>query len=199
MRNLRLPDYVILGLLAAVAVTFGVSQGYEQQPPAINFIWRILNVGLVVGIIWKLAGKAIASFFTGRSAGIARELEDIESRKEKARQDLLDVEKRIAGLESERKMILADYEARGEALKADIIAKAEQTAALIMTQAKQTAQNEIDNALAALREELADKIVDAASRSISGSLSAKDQEKLLQRALDSDELDRNFQDKGVLQ
>ena len=164
-----------------------------------NLAWRLLNLAIVVAIIWKLAGKKIASFFTGRSAGIAHELDDLETRKEKARQDLLDVEKRIAGLESERKSILADYEARGEALKADIIAKAEQTAAMIMTQARQSAQNEIETALAALREELADKIIDAAGKSISGSLSAKEQEKLLQRSLDSKELADSFRDKGVLQ
>ena len=150
-----------------------------QQTPTMNFIWRLLNIGLVVAVIWKLAGSAIAGFFTGRSAGIARELDDLEARKEKARQDLMDVEKRIANLENERASILADYEARGEALKADIIAKAEQTAQRMMEQAKQTAQNEIDEALKTMRADLAEQIVDAAGKSISGSLSAKDQEKLL--------------------
>ena len=179
MRNFRLPDYVIMGLLAASAATLAVSSGFEQQPPAVNFTWRILNIALVAAIVWKLAGGAIASFFTGRRDGIARELDDLEARKEKARQDLMDVEKRIASLENERAAILADYETRGEALKADIIARAEETARQITTQAKQTAQNEIDNALAAMREDLADKIVDAASQSIAGSLSAKDHEKLL--------------------
>ncbi|MCC8193157.1 MAG: ATP synthase F0 subunit B, partial [Deltaproteobacteria bacterium] len=103
----------------------------------------------------------------------------LETRKEKARHDLLDVERRIANLENERKAILADYEARGEALKADIIAKAEEAASQITTQARKTAQNEIDKAVAALRDELADKIIDAAGESIAGSLSPKDQEKLL--------------------
>lgn len=91
----------------------------------------------------------------------------------------MDVERRIADLEKERAAVIAEYEARGEALKAEIIAKAEESAKLIMTQAKQTAQNEIDKALSAMREELADKIVEAASESISASLSTKDHEKLL--------------------
>lgn len=179
MRTLRLPDYVLIGLLVAVGATAAVSSGYEQQPVAVNFAWRILNLALVAAIIWKLAGSAIASFFTGRSAGIARELDDLEARKEKARQDLLDVEKRIASLEDDRKTILADYEARGEALKAAIIARAEESAQQIMTQARQSAQNEIDTALASMRDALADKIIEAASESISGSLSAKDHKKLL--------------------
>lgn len=165
-------------VLLAVGVA-SASGGSDQQSPAMNLFWRLLNLAVVVGIIWKLAGKQIAKFFTGRRDGIAHELDDLETRKEKARQELMDVEKRIANLENERKAILADYEARGEALKAAIIAKAEESAQQIMTQAKQTAQNEIDNALAAMRDELADKIVDAASASISGTLSEKDHEKLL--------------------
>lgn len=166
-------------MVLAVAGVAYASGGSDQQSPAMNLFWRLLNIALVVGIIWKLAGKKIAEFFTGRQAGIARELEDLEARKEHARQELMEVEKRIANLENERKSILADYEARGEALKADIVAKAEDTARQIMTQAKQTAQNETDNALAAMRNELADMIIDTASGSISGSLSEKDQEKLL--------------------
>ncbi len=184
MRNLRLPDYVLIGLLAACAVTFAVSQGFEQQPPVINLIWRLLNAAFVITIIWRLAGSKIASFFTDRRDGIAHELDDLEARKEKARHDLMDVEKRIADLENERRAILADYQARGEALKAEIIARAEETARQIMGQARQTAQNEIDNALAAMREELADKIVEAAGRSIAGSLSDKEQEKLINSFLD---------------
>ena len=166
-------------VLVTASIAYASSGGSEQQTPTTNLIWRLLNIAIVVGIVWKLAGKKIAEFFTGRSAGIARELADLEARKEKARKDLLDVERSIANLEVERTSILADYEARGEALKAEIIAKAEQTAKQITAQAKQTAQNEIDDAIKAVREDLAEKIVDAASKSIAGSLSTKDQEKLL--------------------
>lgn len=168
--------------LALVLLAVGgacASGGSDQQQPAVNLFWRVLNAAVVIAIIWKLAGKQISSFFTGRRDGIAHELDSLEARKGKARQELMDVEKRIANLENERKAILADYEARGEALKAAIIAKAEESARNITAQAKQTAQNEMDNALAAFRDELADKIIDAASTSISGSLSEKDHEKLL--------------------
>ena len=197
MQYLRLVFYTLLLTLAVPGVAYaaGDAHGHDWG----NLAWRLLNLAIVIAIIWKLAGKKIAGFFSGRSAGIAKELDDIEARKEKARQDLQNVEQRIAALESERASILADYTARGEALKAEIIAKAEETARQITTQAKQTAQNEIDMALTALREELADKIIDAASASIAGSLNATEQKNLLQRSLDSKELADSFQDKGVLQ
>lgn len=177
MRYFRVSSCSLALVLLAAGVAHAAGDGHGNDWG--NLAWRLVNAAVVIAIIWKLAGKTIASFFTGRSAGIARELDSLETRKEKARQDLLDVEKRIANLEHERAAILADYEARGEALKADIIAKAEAAARQIMTQAKQSTQNEIDKALAELREELAEKIIAAASESIAGSLSAKDQEKLL--------------------
>ena len=197
MRYLRVCFCALTVTLVTAGVAFAAEAAHGHDWG--NLAWRLLNLAIVVAIIWKLAGKKIAGFFTGRSEGIARELDDLEARKEKARQDLLAVEQRIASLESERASILADYTARGEALKAEILAKAEETARQITTQAKQTARNEIDVALTALREELADKIIDAASASISGSLKAKDQKKLLQRSLDSEELARSLENKGVLQ
>lgn len=171
-------------LILSFAAVLGVSSvahaaGSGHSLPWDDLLYRIATAVLVVGTIWKLAGKKIAEALTGRRDGIAKELDTLESRKENARQSLMDVERRIAGLEKERAAVIAEYEARGEALKAEIIAKAEESAKLIMTQAKQTAQNEIDKALSAMREELADKIVEAASESISASLSAKDHEKLL--------------------
>lgn len=177
MRYLRIPScaLALVFLIAGVAHAAGDGHGANWS----DLAWRLLNAVIVIAIIWKLASKKIAAFFTGRGEGIARELKDLATRKEKAQQALLDVEKRIANLEAERAAILADYEARGEALKADIIAKAEAAAQQIMTQAKRTAQNEIDKAVMELREEMADKIIAAASESLTTSLSAKDQEKLL--------------------
>lgn len=165
--------------MVLLAVGTAYASGGDETEKWWNFLFRIVTAALVCGVIWKFAGKKAADFFTGRREGIELELRELEERKEKARQDLLDVEKRIADLNRERAAILAEYEARGEAVKAEIIAKAEASAARITNQAKQSAQNEIDNALAAMREELADKIVDAASKSIAASLNAKDQEKLL--------------------
>lgn len=177
MRSMKI--YVLsFFLLLAGSGTARAAHGID---PAMlpDFAFRVITAGLVCFVIWKFAGKKIADFFTGRRDGIEAELRQLEERKEQARQSLMDVEKRIADLENERAAILADYEARGEALKAEIIAKAEAAAAQITSQARQTARNEIDNALAAMREELADKITKAAGESISGTLKAKDQEKLL--------------------
>ncbi|CAK7037565.1 MAG: ATP synthase subunit b [Desulfovibrio sp.] len=177
MRHAKITILSLAFVFGASGVAFAAGDGHGL--PWKDFFFRIATAALVVGIIWKFAGKLIAEWFSNRRSGIAQELDDLEARKENARQALMDVEKRIANLEKERMAILAEYETRGEALKAEIIAKAEDTAAQIVTQAKQTAQNEIDKALVSMREELAEQITDAAGKALAGSLSAKDHEKLL--------------------
>lgn len=178
MRHLRIFSASLAITLLSAGIACAAGDGHAPLPWG-DFAYRIITLLLVVAVIWKLAGKHLAAFFTGRREGIAKELDDLEARKEKAREDLIAVEKRIANLEEERAAILAEYQERGEALKAEIIAGAEAAAAHIMDQAKQSARNETDKALSALREDLAAKIVAAASESIAGSLTAKDHEKLL--------------------
>lgn len=145
----------------------------------LNLLWRIATVALVVGVIWYFVGKKAVAFFRGRKSGIEQELHDFEARKEEARANLLDVEKRIANLEKERQAIMDDYRARAEAMANDIIAKAEERAAQISTQAKQAAENEIDQALAAMRAELAEAIAQATRELLADSLTPKQHEELI--------------------
>ncbi len=168
--------FVLLSASAACA-----AEAHATNWPDLG--WRVLNIALVLGVLWFLAGKKIAAFFTGRKSGIENELNDLEARKEKARTNLAAVEKRIAGLEQERSAILAEYRARGEAVAAEIIAKAETTAAQISAQARKTAQNEIDQAVGAMRAELADELAKAARDALSSSLTAKDHEKLINASI----------------
>lgn len=170
-----------LGIVLISASAAWAADGAHESPFTLGM--RALTAAAVAYIIYRFAGKAIVSAVLGRREGIRNELDSLEARKEKAREDLMAVEARIANLNRERESILAEYEARGEALKAEITAKAEKDAARIVTQAKQAARNEIDSALAAMRAELAEQIVAAAAKSIAGALTDKDQEKLLNNSL----------------
>ena len=144
-----------------------------------DLVWRIITIALVIGVIWRFIGKKALVFFSGRRTGIEQELHDLEARKEEARANLQVVEQRIAGLESERLAILADYTARGEALHAEIIAKAHISAQAIAQQARQAARNDIDQALAAMRSELAESIAEATRAALAEKLTPQEHEKLL--------------------
>ncbi len=171
---------IFLLLMASAAAASGDG---EHPLPWGNFLWRVLNFALFIGVLGYFFGKKIVGFFKGRTDSIATEISSLESRKAEAQKNLADVETRIANLESERQAILNDYKAQGEALKASIVAQAEKSAAQIAAQAKVTAQNEINAAMDAMRAEMADKIVEATEKLLAKKLSAAEHTKLVDKYL----------------
>ena len=182
MRHFR--TVAVSAFLVLVSVGTVHAAGDAHAPTNwLDLLYRFITTGLVIGAMWKLSGAKIVAAFTNRRQGIAQELIDLEAAKEKAREDLMAVEKRIANLEHEREAIIAEYTARGEAIKMEIIARAEHAATQITSQAKATARNEIDKALSAMREDIAEEIATTAQKALQGSLSERDHEKLLDSVL----------------
>jgi len=157
--------------------------GAVEEPNWKNFILRAINFALVVFVIWKAAGKKIAGTFKGRKQAIVDQLADLDQRKEAAKKRLAEVEHSIANLEAEKAQILADYTAQGEAIKASIIKAAEAQAERITAQAAVSAEQEAKVAVAALRVQMADKIIEAAKDSLAKKLTAEVQNKLVDDAL----------------
>ncbi len=146
-------------------------------------LFRVLTFALFLGIIWKFAGDKIKAFLGGRRQTIAKELEDLAQRKEEAKARLLEVEKNIADIAAEREAILAEYHEQGEALKAAIIEKAEQAAKRITEQAEMGVANERNMAIAAIREEVAEMVVEAAEKALKQKLTNKEHDKLIKDSL----------------
>ena len=173
----------------ATAVTAAASVSGEAHAwPWGNFALRVLNFALFAGVIVYFFGKKAVAFFKGRTASIAADIESLEKRKSEAAKTLEDVGGRIADLENERKAILADYTAQGEAVKAAIIAQAEKNAAVILAQAKTTAQNEIQFAMDTMRDQMAERIVEATEKLLAEKLTEAEHAKLIDKYLTKVEL-----------
>ena len=182
VRVQRSTTYIIaLCVLLATAGAAVASGGEEHSLPWGNFALRILNFALFAGILVYFFGKKAVAFFKNRTTVISNEIASLEDRKAQAAQTLEDVGRRIADLENERKAILADYEAQGEALKAAIIAQGEKSAAQIVAQAKATAQNETQAALNAMRDQMADRIVEATQKLLAEKLTEAEHAKLIDK------------------
>jgi len=148
-----------------------------------DFMWRCINVVLFVGIIYKLAGKRIKEFFSGRREQIDSELTDLQNRKSEAEQKLRDVEKSIAGINQERQEILDQAKEQAEAMRQSIIDKAHEDAERVREMAKVQASQEFQQAMDSLRAEMADRIVESAENIIAERLGKKDQEELIDKYL----------------
>ena len=170
--------------LATAAVAFA-SDGQDEgaQSPTMNFFWRLLNIAIFIGILYKLVGAKAKAFFTGRRDGIRTDLASLEARKIEAELHLAEIKERIANLEAESKAILEESKAQAEQLKAAILAEAHAQAEQVRAQALRAAENEGKAAIEQLRAALADEIAAAAEALLQSKLDAARHEKLINNSL----------------
>lgn len=195
LRRFALWALVVAFVLALAGVAFATGQGAEaaeaahegageaHHVPWLNFVYRVVNLAIFVGILWWAAGSKMKAFFGGRRNEIRDELNGLEARKAEAEERLKDVERGIANLNQEKQKILDEAKAQGEALKASIIEKAERDAEAMKEQAKRTAENEAKAAIDAMRAEMADLVAEAAAKMVKEKLSAADHERLVDEYL----------------
>jgi F-type H+-transporting ATPase subunit b len=176
---------IALALAFFVAAVAFASDGHAEggQSPMINFFWRLLNIAIFVGVLYKLVGNKAKAFFTGRRDGIRTELADLEARKIEAELHLAEIKQRIANLDVERKAILAESKAQAEQLKAAILAEAHKQAEQVREQALRAAENEGKAAVEQLRAALADEIVAAAEALLQSKLDGAQHAKLINNSL----------------
>ncbi len=154
-----------------------------------DFLLRLVNAAIFVGILWYATSKIVKKFFSGRRSGIIQEMDDLVERRRKAEEHLADVEKQIADVETECARLLEEGRAQAERMKDAILANAEQQAAHILEQAARMAEQEGKAELEAIRCKMADSIVSAVEKSLAEVLDDKTHQKLIDKSLS----------KGVLQ
>ncbi len=173
----------LIGILAFAAVAHASSgQGIDADTWK-NFAFRIVNFAIFIFLVYRLGGAKIAAFFGGRRAQIKKDLEDLEIRKIEAEKKLKDVETGIRNLEQEKAAILAEAKTQGEAIKAAIIEKAQKDAAQMQVQAKTSAENESRAAFDRVRAEIADQVIEQATKIVREKLTDKDHERLVDEYL----------------
>ncbi len=184
--NKRKSVWMVLGLtlglvLLQCGVAFAAAATGEMRWT--DFGWRILNIIAFVVILWKLLGKKITAFLSGRREGIQQELDDLDVQRAEAKKKLEEVEASIANLAAERQAILDESRAQAEANKKAIIAEAEVQAEQIIVQARRTAENEARAVMADVRVAIADDIINAATKALESKLGAADHTKLINNSL----------------
>ncbi|NJB68185.1 F-type H+-transporting ATPase subunit b [Desulfobaculum xiamenense] len=186
MKGLKRIVPALLLVLAVASVAYASEAGGAHGGHGLNwkdFLLRVVNFVIFIGIIYKFAGKKIAELFVGRRKQIETQLADLADRREEAEKKLAEVEKNIANIEQEREAILAEFRAQGESLKASIIEAAKLNAEKITAQVKLTAEQERRAAIQSVRAEVAELVVEAAERLLTEKLSATEHNKLVDDSL----------------
>jgi F-type H+-transporting ATPase subunit b len=176
--------YGIVTACALVLVTCQTAVANEGGGlPWGDFLLRVINAAIFVGIIWYAAGKLIKKFFAGHRERIVQEMNDLAQRKKDAEARLADVERHIADVEAECAKLLEEGRAQAERIKASILEEAEKQAVRITEQAARNAEQEGKAELEAIRARMAETIVSEVEKQLLGKLDAGTHQNLIDKSL----------------
>jgi F-type H+-transporting ATPase subunit b len=179
----KLPWLPVLGALAATFAVAAVCWAGEGGGGHGHFNWtefllRCLNFGIMFTVVFVLARKPLTSALANRSEGIKQELAELEAKRDEARRQYAEMEKRLADAEGEREAILAQYRLQGERELAKILENAEVMSQRIKDQAQFTIEQETAQAKAELRREIAELSARVAEDLLKENITADDQVRL---------------------
>lgn len=160
-----------LALLAAAA------EGGGSSIP--EWVPKTFNLALVLGFIYMVIRKPMATFFETRRAAIVSDLEQAKRDKEAAEARLAEVDARLSRLAAEQTEIRAEAEREAEAEAQRVAVRAEEDARKIA----ETAEREIGGALKTARADLqrfaAEKATELAEGMIRAEMTDEDRKRMV--------------------
>jgi len=168
-------------------------EGHEQEPKGIVNWWdwsrrdpppfgfALINFGIFLAIMGRLAWKPLQTFVRDRHDGIAKDLDAAAKLHAEAEQHLKAYEQKIAGIDAEITKVLEQIHKEAELEKARIIAAAEADAKRLKEEAERQIAAEIDRARRELRRGVIEAAVAAADEALKKNIAADDQRKMAER------------------
>lgn len=144
-----------------------------------KFLWQVVNFLILLWILKKFAYKPILSMLDERKKSIEDAINNAESAKTEAANLRKEYETRLAEAKQEAQDIIAKATKLGEEMKNDIVANAQAEATKAIKRAQEEINREKDQAIAALRDEVATLAVMAAGKVLGKAISVEDHQKLV--------------------
>ncbi len=167
---------------AALASSDGGHGGVHNSWLSID-TWKTMNFAVLIVVLFLVAKKPVAEFFSSRAKGIEDEIKVLEQKKKDAEMKLAEYQARFKNLDQESKKIVEEYIKQGEEARARILAEAEAQAEKLEIMAKRNIEQEFKSAKARLQQEISEKAMSKAEALIKASISSEDQEKLVDEYL----------------
>lgn len=111
-----------------------------------DFLYRVLNFSIFVGILYYLAASPIKDFFVGRSEGIANQLKEIEAKLQASKNDRKLAEENLIKAQEKAKEIVSDAGNEAKMLSANISDKNVASLTLLGKQAQEREALEVKKA-----------------------------------------------------
>lgn len=168
-------SFALLFILNATVALASEDAGWR---PTYDLVMKWVNFGILAFVLVKYLKDPIKDFLFGQKAIIAREIEKLETEKEKTlekinntRKELEDSDRRLSDLTDRMRQ-------QGEKEKEKIIEAARQQSRFMLEGAKRKVQSRIDQAKANFRSELIDLAVNAAMEKLPSQVTPEDNQKM---------------------
>ncbi len=179
---------VLAGLLILIwAPALLASSGGEHGEGGANmkeFLFKVINFSVLVGLLWWLLSKKIKEFFAGRRVEIRAEMDDAEAQKAEARKKYEEYSSRLTKMTEEISGIADIIKDQGQAEKEKIIADAKKAAEKMQEDTKARMEQEFQKGSAALRLEAAQLAVEMAEEILKKNITAQDHNDMVRDYLD---------------
>lgn len=173
-----------LWILTSAIPAFAAEGGGEHGGgSAMEWVWRLLNFGILVFVLVKYGGKPLKEYLQQRKELIAKSIQEAQEAKELAKRALAEVEERLKLKDKEIAEIIASAKNSGEKEKERLVEEGERLQAKILEHAKANIDYEVKRAKDVIKGEAVDAAMQLAEEKIKGKLTVDDQDKLLKESL----------------
>jgi F-type H+-transporting ATPase subunit b len=146
-------------------------------------VWTLITFGIAVFILWRYAFGPLQKIIDDRRAAIQESMDVAEETRAEAHRLLDEYKTTLAKVRSEAEEILERSRTTGEHAKAEILAEARAQSERVLVQAHEQIERDTRAALRELKGQIAELTALATEKVAAGSLTAADQQRLIDEAL----------------
>ncbi len=183
-----------LGIPACGAV-LGVGLVLLAAPPAwaaaggsgnpwLDLLWKAVNFGALVVLIWFFARKPVAAMLRNAAEGRRTELQSRRDQAAAAEREMAEQRRKIENLEAELQRMRDAAQGEAEQEKARLIEEARQHAERLKTNVRLQVEQEFAKARGELKRQLADDTVRLAEQQIKGRMDDESRRRTVNGAIE---------------
>ena len=176
-KMMRLFIFVLFASLWSTALY--AAGGVDSSSPLMDFVWKTLNVTVLVAIIYKFARKPVASALNSTAQSAKQVVDDARVAEEKITSELSGMRIQISALEKEAVEMVASAKKDAENEKTRIIEEGRQELVRMKEQARFTLEQERRKAEDVLRNWIAEESIRLAEGKLKKEMNEKYQSKMV--------------------
>ena len=149
--------YSLLLIELFLSTTLHASAGDISSSPLLDFLWKTLNVLVLIAIIYKFAKKPVSNALSNNAKTAKQLIDEARNTEEKISKDLIDMKSKISSLEKEAIEIVENAKNDAQSEKNRIIEEGKQEIKRMTEQANFALQQERRKAEDELRSWIAEE------------------------------------------